>query len=370
MRERYRSCLILFAVVLVGCGSADSSGKLQSESVVALLDVMDAVALDERDEQELERRIDTFLDTKAMRIYFGRFRNVTPEHYRRAFRALPDELIDAPGDIAKPFHEMLPIRHELRSWVDRLVVRIDVGRCREAALRWLPEGDYPTPEMFLVYDNNAGSYTARGKAFYNLYSGENPRTTSVDEMEAVISHEMHHVLARPLYDDASRSHSGWERAAMDRVIRGMVSEGAAIHCNPPTGFRKALWEDPRTVEALIAELNGELSALADGRVEEAEFRTWYSATFHELPMRLFREYLAREYAEDEIEDLVARHASQRPDLLHALGWWMVSRVSDEGRDETAVRELVTNPYQLFDRYNAALGPEAEALAVRPWPTTT
>ena len=54
-------------------------------------------------------------------------------------------------------------------------------RCRQAALRWLPEGDYPAPEMFLVYDNNAGSYTARGKAFYNLYSGENPRTTSVDD---------------------------------------------------------------------------------------------------------------------------------------------------------------------------------------------
>jgi len=328
---------------------------------------MDSVALEERDEKELDRSIDSFLDTEAMRIYFGRFRNVTPEHYRRAFRALPDEKIDAPGDIAKPFYEMVPIRHELRSWVDRLVVRIDVGRCREAALRWLPEGDYPTPEMFLVYDNNAGSYTARGKAFYNLYSGENPRTASVDEMEAVISHEMHHVLAGPLYKDAARSHARWESAAMDKLIRGMVSEGTAIHCNPPTGFRKALWEDPRTVEALVAELNRELSALEDGRVDEAEFRIWYSATFHELPMRLFMEYLAREYPEDEIEDLVARHVSQRPDLLHALGWWMTSRISGEGRDETAVRELVTNPYQLFDRYNAALGPDAEALEVRPLP---
>jgi len=47
MLERYRSGLILFATVLVGCGSAESSGTLRSESVMALLDVMDAAALDE-----------------------------------------------------------------------------------------------------------------------------------------------------------------------------------------------------------------------------------------------------------------------------------------------------------------------------------
>ena len=150
---------------------------------------------------------------------------------------------------------------------------------------------------------------------------------------------------------------------MDRIVRGMVSEGAAIHCNPPAGFRKALWEDPRTVEALVAELNREFLALEEGRQEEAEFRAWFSSTFHQLPRRLLEEHVAREYPEDEFEELVARHASQRPDLLHALGWWMVSRISREGSDAAAVRALVRDPYRLFDRYNAALGPDSVALKV-------
>ncbi len=146
--------------------------RLNAESVYALLDLVQTIVtenagyretrsvLQELGESDLDQRltelaarnasnpgivegIDRFLATEARTIYFRRFRNVTPEHFRRALLALPFVRIDSPGDIATPFYELTENLNEVRSKLDDLVTRTDLGRCRKAAKKWLPEGNHP-----------------------------------------------------------------------------------------------------------------------------------------------------------------------------------------------------------------------------------
>jgi len=374
-------------------GEAESH-RMKAESVRALLDLIDTIVQQnpgyQHTRRELEEssgelrqqrltelyhrnasdpmqmaKIEAFLQTEARQIYFRRFSNVTPDHFRRVFLALPYERISAPGDIATPYFELFGQTEKLRTLLDKLVEEIDLLRCRDIALRWLPAADYPIPEMYLVYDNNAGSFTAEGKAFYNLYAGEADLEILSTDASGVIAHELHHVLAEPYLKMSRRTHDRWQRDCMAMVIRSMVSEGAAIHCDPPQGFKLALWEDRDTVVQLMQELNHTLLALENGMCEESEFWAWYSSTFHEIPRKLLEDYASRTSGPTEVEKTVRAHLPQRPDLVHTLGWWMVSHVSQHGKDSSAVKALILNPYQLFSRYNETLAARDDSLRMNP-----
>lgn len=365
--------------------------SLNAESVYALLDLIDAIAennpgyeetvsalesLDEaarRDRVDelaarnasnasIGRKIDAFLGTEARRIYFRRFGNVTPDHFRQVFLALPYARVDAPGAIGEPYMELISARADVRQMVDRFVATVDLDSCAKDASRWLPERPYAVPEIYLVYDNNAGSYTAEGKAFYNLYGGERSNSPDSTGGRAIIAHELHHVFATPYLRFSRRQHDRWEHDRIDMIVREMVSEGAAIHCNPPRGFKKELWEDRQTVAALVGEFNRECRALDAGEVDEGGFRAWFSSTFHEFPAEILIGYASRKFGEDA-ERIAEANMVQRPDLVHALGWWMVSRISREGQKPEAVAALVVAPYTLLARYNDAIGPDDPELAV-------
>jgi hypothetical protein len=396
------SCAVIVLVVLgipvftSQAGAQETVEKrLNAESVHALLDLVDTIvsknpeyeqtraALKQLSEEarrlrldELSARnasdpgiraaIDAFLTTETRVIYFRRFRNVTPDHFRRAFLALPYHRIAAPGDIAAPFYELVTNRGDVRAKLDRLVARTDLQRCLAVAGRWLPDGEHILAPIFVVYDNNAGSYTAERKAFYNLYSGEGASELGEGAGEAIIAHEVHHVLAGPYLMSSRRRNVRWELDRLDMIVRNMVSEGAAMHCNPPTGFKKALFEDPGTVASLVAELNRKSLALLDGEVSEEGFREWYGSTYHDLPLRLLQEYAKREAEDDDgAAEIVRARKPQRPDLVHALGWWMLSRISAEGEDPEVVKALVQNPYALFTRYNETAEAANQALRIDP-----
>jgi len=401
--------ILLLAGAWVGCSAVeresaprDEGKRIDAGTVLALLDLVDTIvsknpdyagalkSLDSLDpagrrgrleewkarnarDPDIQARADAFLGSPAMRVYFRRFTNVTPEDFRRVLHALPYEWTDSPGDIATALFGLVARRDTVRAWVEMLRSRVDLRRCRDRAAGWLPGGPYPVPEVGLVYDSNAGSYTAEGKAYFNLYTDAfrtlardgGPAGAGEDEMEGIIAHEMHHVFAEPFLERALSAARPAPREATDPVVVAMVSEGAAIHCNPPAGFRKDLWEDPRTVEALLAELNGRFLAVKEGRMGRRGFRGWYSDTFQGIPRRLLEGYVARTYPENDRKAVTARFIPQRPDLVHALGWWMVSRVSRQGEDREAVKALVKNPLSLFRLYNAALGDSQEALKVDP-----
>jgi len=323
--------------------------------------------------QEIQHSIDTFLDSPAMRIYVDRYTNVTPDHIRRALNGIPYTVVDSPGDIARAYHRAVPIRDDLRRWVALLAERIDLDRVRASAQHWLPPGTSVQPEMYLVFDANAGSYTAQSKGFYNLYSdviqdlprGQPPDLDGMEAMEAVIAHEMQHVMTEPLFAAARRRHSSWQGQRMDQVIRGLVSEGAASHCNPPDGLRRELWEDSRTLAALVSDLNQTFVALQEERMDEAAFQQWFGATFHDRARELMVQNLKARYPQDQVEILMRKHASERPDLIHALGWHMVATISGRGEDPEAVHRLLQAPYTLLSLYTAALGDSHPDLRIDP-----
>ena len=253
--------------------------KLNPEGVLALLNVMDAVAALHPDfeekaetfrgmgEEELEAAleevrkrneedealrsaIDDMMDTTTYRFYFLRFRNVTPDLVRDLLLDLPYRQRSAPGGIASMYRELLHKRSAVRAGLERLLAEVDMDWVYETAERWAPEEDREIPTIYLIYDSNAGSYTAQGIPFFNLYSALQLEKLDSDadgsallEAQGTMAHELQHVLARPYLYPQSRPRQTWREVWVDRTTRSLVSEGVAIHCNPPTGIKKEIYED-------------------------------------------------------------------------------------------------------------------------------
>jgi hypothetical protein len=379
--------------------SADT--KLNPEGVLALLDVMDAVAalhpdFEERaetfrgmDEEKLETAleeerkrneedealrsaIDDMLNTMTYQVYFTRFRNVTPELVRDLVLDLPYRERSAPGGIAQMYRELLHKRSAVRAGLERLLAEADMDWVYETAERWAPEEDREIPTIYLIYDSNAGSYTAQGIPFFNL-CGDLPieRLDSDDdgsallEAQGTMAHELQHVLARPYLYPQSRPSRTWREVWVDRVTRGLVSEGVAIHCNPPTGIKKEIYEDRVVLSALVARLNELLIALGENKMTEEEVQEWNRANYHSFAQSLLREHFEKKHSGDELEAKVREHMPLRPDMAHALGWWMVSRISGRGARPDAAISLLKDPYPVYSLYNEACTENCEGLRIDP-----
>ncbi len=53
--------------------------------------------------------------------------------------------------------------------------------------------------------------------------------------------------------------------------------------------------------------------------------------------------------------------SFRPDVEHALGWWMTSRISSGGARRDAAVALLEDPYSVFRRYAESVREHDEGL---------
>jgi len=382
--------------------SSPSTGpKLNPEGVLALLDVMDAVAalhpnfedtaetFREMGEEELEAAlqqvrkrneedealrsaIDDMLNTMTYQVYFTRFRNVTPELVRDLILDLPYKQRSAPGGTADMYRELLPKRSEVRAGLERLLAEVDMDWIYETAERWAPEEDRETPTIYLIYDSNAGSYTAQGIPFFNLYGDlQIEKLDSEDdgsallEAQGTMAHELQHVMARPYLYPQSRPNRTWRDVWVDRITRSLVSEGVAIHCNPPTGMKKEIYEDRMVLAALVARLNDLLVALSENEMMEEEVQEWNRANYHSFAEGLLRQRLENTYSGDELEAKVREHMPLRPDMAHALGWWMVSRISKRGTRPDAAISLLTDPYPVYPLYNKACDENCEGLRISP-----
>ena len=382
-------------------GSATAAATLDPSGVVALLDVMDAIAAlhpdfgtrmavlegasesvraaacsEARARNEsnalVRDRLDALFETSTYRLYFRRFHNVTAELVREILLDLPYRTRPSPGGIAETYQHLLSERRMLRAWVDELVKTIDLEVVEAKALRWVPAGAPPIPTVHLIYDSNAGSFTADGKPFFNLYSersqAEHPDESTGENFtayaEGVMAHEIQHALAKPiLYPKGAKSLRSWQERWADRLVRGLVSEGVAAHCNPPAGIRARIWEDAEVLQSLVQGLNDILHAMRSGSADEADVERWYQDNFQATAHELLRRFLARDYSGDELQSRLQRYASIRPDSEHVLGWWMVSRVSRNGTDREAALQLLRDPGSLLSRYNHALGEGETALRV-------
>lgn len=365
---------------------ADAGARLDERGVVALLEVMDAVARlhpgfetataaatseaelealraagreRNRASAELAAAVERMLSTETYRVYFRRFSNLTPELLRDLVLDLPHRCRPAPGDVGRMLCELVRRRGEVRARLERFLDQIDLARVHGTALHWLPGEGHPVPTMHLIWDSNAGSFAAEGMPFFNLYTsgilgelagGE----ASIRDAELVMAHELHHALAEPFLAAGDDRVLPWDRRWIGRLTRGMVGEGAANHCNPPAGFKRQLYEDPEVVATLVARLEELLGRLRDGSLDEPEMRRWMRDSYFAAAESLLRRHLERRFAGDELEAMMRRHMPLRPDIEHALGWWMVSRISLSGERRSDLLALLEDPSSLYRRYNRAV----------------
>lgn len=395
--------LAILLVVMAGPGAAGESlaqsrKALNPEGVLAILAVMDVVAdshpdfetrakdyarLEEsvrestfaairsRNEanDELSSAINLMLETTTYKTYFQRFSNVDADMMRDLILDLPYRARPAPGGIGRMLYDLVRKRNAVRAGLDKLLHEVDMDWVHETARLWAPEDDREAPPMYLIYDSNAGSFTAMGTPFFNLYGtdlealGSEPDGRGVNEIQAVMAHELQHVLARSYLYVKSGADGPWQRRWADRITRGLVSEGVAIHCNPPNGLKKEIYEDRAVVAALISRLNGALIAMSEDSVAEDEMQAWNRANYFEVAEDLLRRHLETRCSGDELEASLRENMPLRPDLEHALGWWMVSRISAEGKRREAAVALISTPHLLYSQYNDSLAPEDEALKI-------
>jgi hypothetical protein len=319
-------------------------------------------------------KIEALVRSEPYQIYFRMFRNVTPEIFRQVFCALPFEVIESPGDIAGANYELLLNKELVKSWIHSTLDKIDLSRCFDSALRWCPDTARSLPEVFVIYDGNAGSFATEGKAFFNLQQyisaalREPDKRGALDSldlhrMEATIAHEIHHVLVETHMFPSNRVFKGWQHRWIDRIVRGIVSEGSANHCTPPEGFQKQMWNDRTVLRSLVEDLNNALLAIRQGTMNEDSTRTWYEHTFQEIPRLIMQEYLTAHYPSDKAREYLLKYISIRPDLIHALGWWMVSTVSEKGKKPENIVRLIRNPFSIFEAYNASLTTDLRDLRI-------
>jgi DNA-binding ferritin-like protein (Dps family) len=186
---------------------------------------------------------------------------------------------------------------------------------------------------------------------------------NIGVLEGVIAHELNHVMAEPILFPAGRTFTSWEDRWKDRITRNIVSEGVAFRCNPITGFQKNLWEDRATIVSLLKELNGKLLSLDRHELQENDVREWYGKLFQEFAASLLKQYLQKTYPDSAVKTLAVQNFVFRPDLVHALGWWMVSRITENGVKKEKAIELLTNPASLYELYNKTLERGMDDVAV-------
>jgi hypothetical protein len=102
-----------------------------------------------------------------------------------------------------------------------------------------------------------------------------------------MAHEIQHTLAKPLlYPKRTESLQSWQERWADRIVRGLVSEGVAAHCNPPAGIRARIWEDRQVLHALVQGLNDTLRAMRDSSASEDDISRWYQDSFQDAAHEL------------------------------------------------------------------------------------
>jgi hypothetical protein len=322
-------------------------------------------ALAERNAQNprIAALVDSLLTSPGYTLYYRQFKNVTPDIHRRIFFALPYRGIPSPADIGQKQLELFHHRDSLAALVE-IVSTVDIAEAVLIARRWSPPGDSSVPTTYYILDGNGDAFGGRDGVCFDLYGVvlsprpvagryENLAAISTADIEAVLAHEFQHVFAwRYLYRDVPEF-DRWQDSWEDILIRGLVSEGVAMQCNPPSGFKRAVFGDTTIVRFWLREVERVIGQIRDDQISEDSVRAWRDRSYHETAQRLLSGYIMRTFSKDDWETVWREH-TDRPDCMHALGWWMVSHIVAAPGGQDAAVQLLIAPHDLFRAYNAIM----------------
>jgi len=374
-----------------GCGAAPQSETLALEIQVRLFDALAdrnpdyedtlaaVLALDPATREQrltpLAQRnsrdpliaslLDSLLGTEVYALYYQQFHNVSPDLHRSIFMALPYRALPSPAAIGTTQLELFRNRRGLSALVG-LLSRVDKARAVAMAAAWSPAADTTVPVTYYIMDGNGDAFASEGGVCFDLYSlllSRRPESNRyanladvpVANIEAVLAHEYQHVFAGPTLYPEGRSFDTWQARWEDLLIRRIVSEGVAMQCNPPSGFKKAVFEDSLVVAYWLRELEGVILRMRRNEITEDSVSNWHDRSYHDTARRLLADFVSRAYPDGDQPALLQEHITDRPSAVYTLGWWMLSRIVaiPGGRDQAL--GLLRSPESLFDQYNAAVG---------------
>ena len=349
--------------------AAKNPGYGDTAAVVAKLDSQQQeerlAALADRNarDPQITALIDSLLTSAAYRLYYRQFSNVTPDIHRRIFAALPYRAIPSPADIGQAQLELFRHRDSLAALVGK-VSQVDIAAAVAIARQWVPPGEQSEPVTYYILDGNADAFAKDGAVCFDLYGvllSKRPAASRYGnmadiraaEITAVLAHEFQHVFAQPYLYPSTRNFDNWQDLWEDIIIRRIVSEGVAMQCNPPSGFRQAIYEDSTVVRFWLRELERVIGQIRRNETTEDSVRAWLDRSYQESARQLLADYLKRTIPAGDQGALLQDHITERPNGVYVLGWWMVRHIAAAGGRDQAVQLLIT-PHQLFDRYNATV----------------
>lgn len=339
---------------------AGLSGEKQQEYINQLIEK-------NKSNPVINEKIAHLLETPAYRLYYEQFSNMTPEKHTEILCALPFTAINSPAGISDHLFDLTDHIEIVQTWYNHLNKNINLDTAYYRALQFLPEGAYEIPEVYFIYDGNGGAFARGDKVCFDLFgvclSDADPefRYTKIgecvdgNEFNMVLAHEMHHVFAFPFYNKAfGGKGDNWEDQQLLNLNERIVSEGTALRCNPYDEFEQGIKEDSITLTFWIAQFNDMRMKLKEGEIDEEAYWAWYRDTYHETAYELLREELARTVNPEDIEKTYQKALAKRPSMVYTLGWWMVGKISHDGEDKEAIKELVIYPETLYEKYNDAI----------------
>jgi hypothetical protein len=394
------------AILLLSCSvslGAVQRGAVDAQAAYSLLDILDvlaqknpdyeatlevfselpaeekedslaALSLRNQEDTVLSAKIDSLLATDAYGLYFRQFRGIDKDEYRAFLNALPYSAMKSPAGLTDNLREICLNCDAARRWLDQIVAGIDLDKSRAVAIQWLPPGQYETPTTYLIIDGNGDAFAREGVVCLDLWgvalrlrSPEDRFAPATEDdisiIEETLAHEFHHIFAkRYLYPD-DLDYGDWPHDWIEFFTRKIVSEGMAMRCNPPRGFKRKIMEDTAVVAFWIAQLNAKFNAMMSDSITSAEIADWYNQTSDDLPRQLMREYIGRTHPESDRKRLFYQHLGDRPMFIYTLGWWMISRILNTPNGKSLVVGLLTDPDQLFPLYNKAVGKTSPNLLV-------
>jgi len=324
----------------------------------------------------ITEELETLLDSPAYQLCFRQFTVLTPDWYRKFIYGLPYIAVDGPGGgIGETLLELCRHRTEVAGWYTDAVSSVDPARAIATAQEWLPPGEYVAPPTYFVYGMGGDAFAREGQVCFDLYSivlGNRPAGTrftglsglGTERIERVLAHEFHHVFSEDLIYADTESGLPWQQRWKNRIIRALVSEGTAMHCDPRQGIEREVRRDTVVIRDWISSLNVKLAAIDSGSITEPDIRAWYDSTYHDIPRDLLRDFLKRRFPAGNLDSFFAENVPHRPDLVHTLGWWMVSRLSEGGHPERVI-QLLSSPDSLFAWYNESAGSADQSLLIAP-----
>lgn len=337
-------------------------------------DSLDALASRNQADKVIAAQIDSLLNSPAYGLYFRQFRAIDKDNYRAYLNALPYRAMRSPAGLADNLREICLNCDAARKWLDQIVAGVDPEHSRETAMKWLPPGQYETPTTYLIIDGNGDAFAREGVVCLDLWgvalrlrSPEDRFAPAIERdinnLEETLAHEFHHIFAeRYLYPDGLQ-YGDWPQNWIGFFTRKIVSEGMAMQCNPPQGFKRKIMEDTSVVAYWISQLNEKFAAMTSDAITSAEIADWYNQTSDELPRQLLREYLQRTDPESDQNRLFYKHLVDRPMFIYTLGWWMISRILDSPNGRELAIGLLSDPGQLFPLYDKTLGDFSSDLKV-------